>query len=306
MVKYSIIIPVHNNEQTLEATMESVLAQKKQFDEIILVENGSTDCSLALVQSYANKDARIKVLITEQAGVSHARNVGIRAASGDYLFLLDGDDTIHVELLSTLAAQISQDSANMNRFDLYEVNFNHYFSRDTYVTNPFILPHGAYTGDVYLNQTIESFHEESKFMVWRFLYRKTFFTNSDRFFDESLHMFEDIAFMHKYLTKDVTIYVMGRTPLVDYLFHENSVTRRKERDLLGAITALLRQIQHPSQVQQQYFLAFAAKVCSRVEFKQFIQNTWHDKSNRVYVTYQKLTFERFLRRIKRRWMQSYD
>jgi glycosyltransferase involved in cell wall biosynthesis len=306
MVKYSIIIPIHNNGQTIARTMQSVLAQTKQFDEIILVENGSSDHSRAFVQMYAHEDARVKVIIMEQGGVSRARNAGIRAANGDYLFFLDGDDTIHPDLLATLDAQIQQLSVNDARIDLFEVNFNHYFSTTTYATNPFILPHGQYTGTAYIEETLKSFQDESKFMVWRFLYRTDFFTAKHRFFDPSLQLFEDIAFMHKYLTKDVTIYVMGRTPLVDYLFHAESLTRGQSRDFAGAMQALEAQIEQPTRRQRYYLLAFASKVLTQAQFIRFARNNAHYGVSRAYVAYQRLTFERFLRRIKRRWKQSYD
>jgi len=304
MIEYSIIIPVHNNGITLDRTMQSVLQQIKQFDEIILVENGSTDDSLSKCYTYQQKDTRIKVIVSEQVGVSHARNVGIKAASGHYLFLLDADDTIQEQLLFQLDCIVRQFRSQKQTFDLYEVNFNHYFSEKKYVTNPFILPQGSYAGDVYLKDTIETFHEESKFMAWRFLYRRDFFIANDRFFPEDITVFEDIAFMQRYLTKDVTIYVTGHIPFVNYLFHAYSVTQTQEGRFAQALQELYRTMNQPSELEQTYVLSLASKVLSENNFIQFATDVGYYDKKHARVAYQKFKIASFFRRLKRRWQSK--
>lgn len=86
----SVIIPVHNNENTLIRAMESVLSQITNNDELIIVINGSTDNSESIAQKYVYDD-RVKI-IQSQSGRSRARNKGIASARGKFLNFLDADD----------------------------------------------------------------------------------------------------------------------------------------------------------------------------------------------------------------------
>ena len=83
MPKVSIIVPVHNTEKYLQACIDSLTAQSLGDIEIILVENCSTDNSLALCHEIAKSDSRIKVLSIDKADLSTARNEGIKVASGE-------------------------------------------------------------------------------------------------------------------------------------------------------------------------------------------------------------------------------
>lgn len=88
---FSIIVPVHNAQNTLNRCVGSVTGQPFEDWELLLVENGSSDDSPALCRAFADKDARIHALHT-QTGPSEARNFGIREAAGEYLIFLDADD----------------------------------------------------------------------------------------------------------------------------------------------------------------------------------------------------------------------
>lgn len=90
MAFFSIIIPLFNKEKFIEDTLNSILNQTFSDFEIIVVDDGSTDQSLDLVSKY--KDERLQIITQKNAGVSIARNNGIKAANGDYIALLDADD----------------------------------------------------------------------------------------------------------------------------------------------------------------------------------------------------------------------
>lgn len=98
----SIIIPVYNSEKYLEAALDSVLQQTYQNIEVIMVDDGSTDTSPAICDSYAEKDARFRVIHQKNAGPSAARNRGVDEAKGEYLTFFDNDDLLHKEFISTL------------------------------------------------------------------------------------------------------------------------------------------------------------------------------------------------------------
>ena len=91
-MKISIIVPVFRTEKYLRQCIESVLHQSYHNLELILIDDGSDDASPAICDEYAEGDSRVIVWHQENAGLSAARNAGIRIASGDYILFLDSDD----------------------------------------------------------------------------------------------------------------------------------------------------------------------------------------------------------------------
>lgn len=102
MMKFSIIIPVYNKQGYLELTLQSVIAQKFTYYEVIVIDDGSTDDSVAVVRQF--KDPRVKLIQQKNSGVSVARNRGINEATGEWVCFLDADDWYHPDYLSELAA----------------------------------------------------------------------------------------------------------------------------------------------------------------------------------------------------------
>ncbi len=100
----SIIIPVYNVEAYIETCVDSVLAQDFTDCEILLVNDGSTDNSGTICDRYAAQHDRVRVIHQENGGLSDARNVGLRAATGDYVLFVDSDDYIGAGSLAGVAA----------------------------------------------------------------------------------------------------------------------------------------------------------------------------------------------------------
>ena len=117
--KVSVIIPVYNTEKYLRQCLDSVVNQTLIDIEIICVDDGSTDGSLAILQEYASQDSRIKVLTQKNLYAGVARNNGLKAASGKYVFFLDSDDYCNTDLL-----MLAVDKADNLEADI--VVFNHY------------------------------------------------------------------------------------------------------------------------------------------------------------------------------------
>lgn len=103
----SVIIPVYNGERYLAEAIESVLAQHRLPDEILVVDDGSTDGSAAVVQSFPT----VRYLWQAQAGASVARNHGVAAATGEWLAFLDADDLWTVEKLAQQEALLATQPA---------------------------------------------------------------------------------------------------------------------------------------------------------------------------------------------------
>ena len=102
MPKVSIILPVYNVEQYLRECLDSVINQTLKDIEIICVNDGSTDNSLEIMKEYAANDNRIKIIDKPNSGYGHSMNVGINAAQGEYLGIVEPDDYITLDMYETL------------------------------------------------------------------------------------------------------------------------------------------------------------------------------------------------------------
>lgn len=116
--KVSVIIPVYNVENFLGECLESVVNQTLKEIEIICVNDGSTDQSLAILKKYSQKDERISVINQENRGLSAARNSGSCTAKGKYLYFLDSDDYIDRNALKDLFISAENDNLDVIFFDM--------------------------------------------------------------------------------------------------------------------------------------------------------------------------------------------
>lgn len=121
MVKISVIVPVYNVQEYVGKCLESLITQTLKDIEIICINDGSTDDSLMVLQNFAAKDKRIKVINKENGGVSSARNAGLKAATGEYVMFVDGDDWIEPETCEECYAKITADDADLLVFNFQEV-----------------------------------------------------------------------------------------------------------------------------------------------------------------------------------------
>jgi glycosyltransferase involved in cell wall biosynthesis len=97
-IKISIIIPVYNTEKYLSRCLNSIIGQTHTNLEIILINDGSTDNSLAIIKEYAAKDARIKIIDIDNGGLGRARNKGLDTCTGDYIMFCDSDDWYDLDI----------------------------------------------------------------------------------------------------------------------------------------------------------------------------------------------------------------
>ncbi|MBQ6038610.1 MAG: glycosyltransferase family 2 protein [Bacteroidaceae bacterium] len=98
----SVLVAVYNVEDYLPRCLDSVLNQTYLDLEVILVDDGSTDSSGSICEEYAKRDERVKVIHQVNEGLSSARNAGLRATTGDYILMIDGDDALHPQMIEIL------------------------------------------------------------------------------------------------------------------------------------------------------------------------------------------------------------
>ena len=116
----SIIVPIYNSEKYLERCIDSVLAQSFSEFELILVDDGSTDESLGICESYTQKDRRIRVFRQANSGQAAARNVGFKNSRGKYIAFLDSDDYVKPQMYRILLDAMDETDA-----DIVKCGFDH-------------------------------------------------------------------------------------------------------------------------------------------------------------------------------------
>jgi glycosyltransferase involved in cell wall biosynthesis len=102
----SVIVPVYNAEEYISECLDSILRQSYSPLEIVVVDDGSTDHSLSIIQRYAGEDQRIKVFSQSNSGPAKSRNFGLDHSSGDFIMFVDSDDVISLELVEILLSAV--------------------------------------------------------------------------------------------------------------------------------------------------------------------------------------------------------
>lgn len=122
--KISVIIPVYNCEDYIERCIESICLQDLEDVEIIIINDGSTDSSQAIIDSLTNQYKNIISIRTKNYGVSNARNVGIEKSKGEYLFFVDADDYLQINSLENMYKLAKESNASLvfGGLDIYNKN----------------------------------------------------------------------------------------------------------------------------------------------------------------------------------------
>jgi len=116
--RFSIIVPAYQVAPTLAETLDALVAQSLADWECIVVDDGSTDETLAIASAYARRDPRIRVIHQRNQGTAGAYNAGVMAASGDFIVICSADDILLPEHLSRMAAFIDSERG----YDIYSTN----------------------------------------------------------------------------------------------------------------------------------------------------------------------------------------
>ncbi len=187
----SIIAPALNLEDYIEKCLKSVINQTYKNFEFLIVDNGSTDKTVEIINKYASVDSRIKLLICPEKGVSKARNLALKDITGEYVCFVDGDDAIDPNYCK----------------DLYEnlISYNSDMSICSYKRQKKIKPfHHKKTYKVTFMDNFEAIKRticDRGFngVVYAKLFKRSLLEGI--FFDESIHFSEDLLFVVEYLYK---------------------------------------------------------------------------------------------------------
>lgn len=127
-MKISVIVPVYNTEEYLEKCLNSLISQTLKDIEIICVNDGSSDNSLRILQNYAQRDSRIKVIDQENQGVSSARNNALDIANGEYVGFIDSDDWVDADFFQKLYEAASTNNCDIACGDILRPKGSRYKS----------------------------------------------------------------------------------------------------------------------------------------------------------------------------------
>lgn len=202
--KVSIIVPIYNMENYLEKCIESIIEQSYKNIEIILINDGSTDKSEVICKKYKVKDNRIKVISSENKGVSSARNLGIEASTGKYISFIDPDDTVDKKYIEEMVICIKNYCCDvvfclskviyLEQDKIYDVKINNEksLSNNFYKDFYFIIEHfQAPWGKLYKSKFIKKYN--IKFPI-------DFITAEDQIFNqEYLKYVKKYGFINKNL-----------------------------------------------------------------------------------------------------------
>lgn len=182
----SVIVPVYNAEKYLSETLSDLLSQTLRDVEFIFVDDGSTDSSLAILQSAAEKDSRIRILHQEHKYAGCARNLGISVAKGKWFIALDADDRFEPDLLESAVVRGEEVDAQIVIFDADVLINGELLARKT-LAYAAQLPFGVFKpnedtfGAFGVTATWTKLYRLDFIREGQFLYQETFESNDIRF-----------------------------------------------------------------------------------------------------------------------------
>ncbi|MCL2792108.1 MAG: glycosyltransferase [Spirochaetaceae bacterium] len=223
MAKVSIIVPVYNVEKYLHECLESLVSQALQDIEIICINDGSTDSSGEILDAYAARDSRFKVIHKPNSGYGHSCNLGLDTATADYIGIIESDDFADKNMFSDLYALITENNCDVAKSDWWE-----YWGKGKKVFKSEQLISMLKPGKI---SNVEEKKKLSKCppAVWSSLYNKNFLNkNNIRFLETPGASFQDISFTFKVVVLAKDIYITNNAYV--YYRHDNlnSSARRKD------------------------------------------------------------------------------
>lgn len=228
MAKISIIVPVYNVEKYLPECLDSIINQDFEDWEAICVNDGSTDKSLEILEKYAEKETRIRVISQQNRGLAGARNIGIELAMGKYICFLDSDDILKEFALSTLYSVSCESNYNFivyNTDIFYETKEleNKFYKTDYYLKKHKYF--GEYKGTDLLCKMINN--REYCDSAWLFFINLKWLKENNIYFYEGI-LYEDVLFSTICYLRATHIKYIDET-IYSYRVRTNSIMTSKMR-----------------------------------------------------------------------------
>lgn len=192
----SVIIPVYNCGDMLKQCLESVKVQSfKNIEIILVVNNGCTDNSLEIAESYSSSDERFRLLSVFSQSAGESRNIGLAHARGEYISFIDGDDRIDERFIENL-----YNAAKENDADISVCGFYYYFLNTHKTSKASPPPDKLFEHDEAMNCLLKDRY--MRFYLWNKLWRKKLFTENniqipDMYYEDSVSSVKLFYFANK-------------------------------------------------------------------------------------------------------------
>lgn len=196
-IQFSFIVPVYNSSEYLPELLNSIKKQTYTNFEVIIINDGSTDSSLDICKEYVNKDYRFKVYSYKNAGLSEARNRGVKLSKGKYIIFIDSDDLISPFLLQKIYEKICLTNSQVIKVS---AKFVPLVSSDSVsAINYFEVPKFSNINGV---NAIEKFLDKNVFFstAWGYAINRNFYTENKLAFATG-KLYEDFRFVPELLLK---------------------------------------------------------------------------------------------------------
>jgi glycosyltransferase involved in cell wall biosynthesis len=221
----SIVIPVYNLEKYIVKTLESLENQTYKNIEVIVVNDGSKDRSLEVIENFfKEKNLKHNIISIDNSGVSKARNIGLNSVNGDYVILLDGDDRLRRDAIERLVEQAEKTGADICQtgyleFQEDDERVTYRYSEDT--NKSFLQkPEPGYKAlQLKLNKNIW-------ICTGNALYRRKLIENNSIRYSENMGYGEDLEFINKCLFHADTVTSVSDN-LTELLVRKNSASSSK-------------------------------------------------------------------------------
>jgi glycosyltransferase involved in cell wall biosynthesis len=228
-MKVSIIVPVYNSQAYLEQCLDSLLAQTLADIEIVVVNDGSKDASLQIIEAYAARDSRIKYINQANGGYGKAMNAGMAAATGDYIGIVESDDWVEPDMYERLYKAAVQHKVDICRAG--------YYTHQNKVSTPAQPVPAELVGRVLNPQTTPALFKLD-FAVWTAIYRRSF-VQDIRFLETPGASYQDISFSFITWFKARAVYVLG-----DCLLHYRKDNEASSINSKAKVFCVLDEFRH--------------------------------------------------------------
>ena len=218
----SIIVPVYNAEKGIRRCVDSILGQEFTDFELLLVDDGSTDGSPAILDAYAAADQRVTVIHKPNSGVSATRNLALGKAKGTYIQFLDADDWITEDATKLLVRSALENNADMVIADFYRVVGDDVARKGQIGGDATSLSRQEYA-DLMMKDPADFYYG----VIWNKLYRASIIRDHGVRMDETLNWCEDFIFNLEYVLHVRTVAVL-RSPIYYYVKTEGSLVSRTD------------------------------------------------------------------------------
>ena len=185
----TIVIPTYNSSHYILSTLKELESQKSENYEIVIVNDGSRDNTIELLEREARINPRINIVNKDNGGVSSARNAGIMAAKGEFISFLDDDDNLSPDFLIKMYSRQKETNA-----DAIYCGFNGYYGKDPVKYKN--IPSDFLEGSLLIN----FLNKEVKFHIGCLFIKKKFIEENNLFFDEDIRIGEDLHYIYRLLS----------------------------------------------------------------------------------------------------------